>query len=385
MLHAGSGADLLMHNKVDILIDGDETFESIKNALRAAENYIHMQYFIINDDEIGCEIRDILVDATRRGIKVRVLYDAIGSWKLGRKYARSLKEAGVQCRSFMPFSLPMFRRKMNFRNHRKIIVVDGAIAFTGGLNIGDEYLGKGPLGYWRDTHARLEGEAVAALHEIFLRDWCVRSGEDPTVICEEIRCDYCETTSGPEYSTMPLLPMQVVASGIDNAWHSISQGYFGMISRAKERVWVTTPYLAPGPAILSALMTAALSGVDVRIIIPSKKDHFLIFWASRGHVEALLRSGVRIFLYEKGFVHVKSLLADDDISSVGTCNMDVRSLEINFENQLFIYDKELNLQFADRFLLDIEDSKELDITTWAARPLTHKILEAFGRLYSAQI
>ncbi|HAH68766.1 MAG TPA: cardiolipin synthase, partial [Synergistaceae bacterium] len=320
-----------------------------------------------------------------RGVMVRVLYDAVGSWKLKREYTEALKSAGVECHSFMPVSFPMFRRKMNFRNHRKIIVIDGAVAFTGGLNIGDEYLGKGRLGHWRDTHVRLEGESVAELHKIFLYDWCMRSGEDPDKICEDVSCDECGNMHEQDLSRLPVLPLQVVASGIDSAWHSISMGYFSMISRARERAWITTPYLVPGPILMNAMMTASLAGVDVRVMMPAIKDHFLVFWGSRGNIEPLLRAGVRVFRYRKGFIHTKTLLADDDISSVGTCNMDVRSLEINFENQLFIYDKGLNGEFAQHFLADIEDSEELHLSEWEKRPIWQKILESFGRLYSAQI
>ncbi|MDD4160236.1 MAG: phospholipase D-like domain-containing protein, partial [Synergistaceae bacterium] len=175
------------------------------------------------------------------------------------------------------------------------------------------------------------------------------------------------------------------ASGIDNAWHSISMGYFSMISRAKERAWITSPYIVPGPVLMNVMMTAALAGVDVRVLMPAKKDHFLVYWGSRGNVESLLRAGVRVYQYQKGFIHTKTVLADDDISSVGTCNMDVRSLEINFEDQLFIYDKELNSEFAKQFLSDIEDSVELTLGEWQKRPISEKILESFGRLYSAQI
>lgn len=384
-IHAASGADLTVRNRVDILINGKETFDSIKSELLKAKKYIHMQYYIIKDDEIGGEIRDILTKAASRGVKVRVLYDAVGSWKLKREYIEILRKAGVDCHSFMPVSFPMFRRKMNFRNHRKIIVIDGAVAFTGGLNIGDEYLGKGHLGHWRDTHARLEGESVRELHKIFLYDWCMRSGEDPEKICENVSCDDCGSSSTQDLSKLPILPLQVVASGIDNAWHSISMGYYSMISRAKERIWITSPYLVPGPILMNAMTTAALAGVDVRVIMPAQKDHFLVFWGSRGNVEQLLRAGVRIYQYKKGFIHTKTILADDDISSVGTCNMDVRSLEINFEDQLFIYDKGLNAEFAQQFLADIKDSVELALKEWERRPIWQKILESFGRLYSAQI
>lgn len=384
-IHTTSGADLTTRNRVDILINGEEVFDSIKRELCKAKKFIHMQYYIIKDDKIGGEIRDILTEAASSGIKVRVLYDAVGSWKLKREYVEILKKAGVDCHSFMPVSFPMFRRKMNFRNHRKIIVIDGTVAFTGGLNIGDEYLGKGHLGHWRDTHVRLEGESVAELHRIFLYDWCMRSGEDPNKVCENVFCNDCGTVPQTDLSALPFLPIQVVASGIDNAWHSISMGYFSMISRAKERVWVTSPYLVPGPILMNAMATAALAGVDVRVMMPAHKDHFLVFWGSRSNIETLLRANVRVYQYKKGFIHTKTVLADDDISSVGTCNMDVRSLEINFEDQLFIYDKKLNSKFAEQFIADMDNCCELTLEEWEKRPIWQKILESFGRLYSAQI
>ncbi len=384
-IHTASGADLTVKNSVNVLINGEETFGSIKSELKKAKRFIHIQYYIIKDDGIGKEIRDILSEAASRGVRVRLLYDAVGSWKLKREYLDILKRAGAECHSFMPVSFPMFRRKMNFRNHRKIIVVDGKVAFTGGLNIGDEYLGKGHLGHWRDTHVRLEGDSVSELHKIFLYDWCMRSGEDPDKICDEVSCDECGNTSESDKPLLSQVPMQVVASGIDNAWHSISMGYFSMISRARERVWITTPYLVPGPILINAMITASLAGVDVRVIIPAKRDHFLVFWGSRGNVEQLLRAGVKVYQYVKGFVHTKSILSDSDISSVGTCNLDVRSLEINFEDQLFIYDRGLNEVFARQFLADIQDSVELCLKDWERRPLWQKVLESFGRLYSAQI
>ncbi|MDO5562660.1 MAG: cardiolipin synthase [Synergistaceae bacterium] len=380
LLHSSNGAELTTRNKLDVLINGDATFGAIKEELRGAEHFIHMQYFIINDDEIGREIRDILIEAACRGVKVRVLYDAIGSWKLTRKYISALKEAEIECNSFMPVSFARFRRKLNFRNHRKIIVIDGRVAFTGGLNVGDEYLGKGPLGHWRDTHVRVEGEAVAELHNIFLNDWCFRTDDDAEKICEGF-------SSGVEhdFSELPKTPIQVVGSGINNQWHAIAQGYFSMITRASERVWITTPYLVPGPVLMNAMISAALSGVDVRIIIPEKKDHFLVHWGSRGNILPLLSAGVRVFFYENGFVHTKSLVSDSDICSVGTCNMDVRSLEINFENQLFIYDDKFASDFAAQFEEDMKDCREATLEEWVKRSFHEKVLESFGKLYSAQI
>lgn len=385
VLHSTSGADLLMHNRVEILIDGEETFSAIKESLRKAENFIHMEYFILKDDELGVEISKILLEATKRGVKIRVLYDAIGSWGLTKQYVDSLIDGGIECHSFTPMSFARFRRKMNFRNHRKIIVIDHKVAFTGGLNIGDEYLGKGPLGYWRDTHVKLEGEAVAELHKIFLHDWCFRTGENPHEIYETLHCPNDNDVSEKDYSLLPTVPLQVVASGVNNAWHTISQGYFSMITKAETRIWITTPYLVPGTSLMTALKNAALGGVDVRIIVPSQKDHFLVFWGSRSNFSPLLLAGVKIFLYQKGFMHAKSLVMDNNVCSVGTCNMDVRSLEINFENQLFIYDKNLAEEFIEQFKKDFCDSLQLDLNEWVKRPLWQKVFESFGKLYSAQI
>ncbi|MEG1641907.1 MAG: cardiolipin synthase [Synergistaceae bacterium] len=383
LLYSVSSAKLLKNNKVDILIDGVETFTPLKKALREATKYIHFQYFIINNDSLGQEIRDILIEAANRGVTVRVLYDAIGSWSLNKEYTQMLENAGIECNSFYPVSFARFRRKMNYRNHRKIVVVDGEIAFTGGLNIGDEYLGKGALGYWRDTHIRIVGEAVEELNKIFIHDWCTRTEEKQKDIYDEIKT--LEKENNKDYTSLPETPLQVVPSGIFTPWHSIAKGYFSMISRATERVWIATPYFVPGNSLVDTIVNTSLSGVDVRLMMPRSKDHFLVHWASKSNFEKLLIAGVRIFLYEKGFLHSKTMLSDKNVSSVGTCNMDVRSLEINFENQLFIYDREINNSFATQFEKDIKDCTEITLEEWLKRPLWQKILESFGKLYSAQI
>ncbi|MEG1603292.1 MAG: cardiolipin synthase [Cloacibacillus sp.] len=385
LLHAASGADLLMRNRVKILLNGDETFPAIEEALRQAQSFIHMEFFVVRGDALGARIGALLKEAAGRGVKVRLLYDAVGSWGLKPAFVKDLTAGGVECRAFLPVALPLFRRKMNFRNHRKILVVDDAVGFTGGLNIGEEYEGKGHLGFWRDTFVRLEGEAVPALHKIFLHDWCVRDTGEPVAICEELELLVDGRPIERDYSDFPVVPLQVVASGIDSVWHSIAKGYYGMISRAQRRVWVTTPYLVPGPELMGAFVASSLAGVDVRIMMPSTKDHFLVYWGSRSNVEPLLRAGVRVFMYKKGFIHTKSVLCDSSIASVGTCNMDVRSLDINFEDQLFIYDKNIAEEFGRQFEKDMLDACEIKLSEWEKRPLWQKILESFGRLYSAQI
>ena len=227
--------------------------------------------------------------------------------------------------------------------------------------------------------------AVPALHEIFLHDWCIRDTGEPNAICEELNLMENGRMLRHDYSSLPVIPLQVVASGVDSVWHSIAKGYYGMISRAQERVWITSPYLVPGPELMNALFASSLAGIDVRVMMPSLRDHFLVYWGSRSNIEPLLRAGVRVFMYKKGFIHTKSVVSDRCIASVGTCNMDVRSLDINFEDQLFIYDREIADEFARQFEDDMRDAEEIELGQWEKRPIWQKVLESFGRLYSAQI
>jgi Phosphatidylserine/phosphatidylglycerophosphate/cardiolipin synthases and related enzymes len=380
LAYRNSASEIMERCAVRVLIDGEETFSAILAALRGAKRYIHIEYFIFKDDRLGHEIADILCERAAAGVRVRMTTDAVGSWKLGRKFIERLHKAGVACHTFMPVSFPFFHSSINFRNHRKIVVVDGDIAFTGGLNVGTEYLGEGPLGFWRDTHAAFRGDAVYALNEIFLRDWRIASGEslapdDPVFA----------PTDPEACMNLPFLPMQIVESGSSSAWHAIQQMYLMMISEAKQRIWITSPYLVPGEAIFNALQVAALAGIDVRLLIPAQSDHFLVYWAGRSNIEELLRAGVRIWRYGKGFVHAKTLVMDDLICSVGTANLDNRSLEINFEVQAFIYDRELSETFAQQFLKDIMNAEECLLREWEKRPLPPRFLEAVGRLWTSQI
>lgn len=385
LLYSASSAEITIHNKIRVFTRGQDKYAALKEDLQKAVICINIQYFIYRDDSVGLEIGDILMERANAGVRVRLLYDAVGSWKLSRSFIRKLTRAGVECHSFMPMAFPRLRGKMNFRNHRKIVVVDHAIAYTGGFNIGKEYLGEGPLGNWRDTHVRLEGDAVRELNMIFLRDWCFRTGEDPSRLQQIPDDDCCGERRSKTTEGLPVLPMQVVHSGVDSPWHPISQGFFNMISRAKTRIWITSPYLVPGASFIKALTNTSLTGVDVRILLPAGKDHFLTFWGSRSNFEDLLRAGVRIYLYDNGFIHAKTLVSDEDICSVGTCNMDARSLDINFENQLFIYDKQLNDEFAEQFEKDLQHAREIVLEEWLHRPFPHKVIESFARLSSAQI
>ncbi|MDR1508679.1 MAG: cardiolipin synthase [Synergistaceae bacterium] len=378
LAYRSSSAPICGRNSAELLTDGEKTFEAIKRELKRASRYINIEYYIFEDDRLGREISAILAERSRAGVKVRMTVDGVGSWKLGRELIGKLQGAGVLFHTFMPVSFPFFHSRLNYRNHRKIIVIDGEAAFTGGMNVGTEYLGEGPLGYWRDTHVLFRGEAVRALNEIFLSDWNISSGEKLSATDAEF--------SAPDgaHAPLPVVPLQIVPSG-GSAWRSIRQMYFTMITGAQTRIWITTPYMIPGEAIQEALRTAALSGVDVRLLIPCESDHFLSHWASFSNIEDLLRAGVRIWLYKKGFLHAKTLVMDDEIASIGTANLDSRSLDINFEIQSFIYDEKICSRMSEHFLKDIEGSEECVLSNWESRGIRSKILESIGRLWSSQV
>ncbi|MDR1650637.1 MAG: cardiolipin synthase [Synergistaceae bacterium] len=379
LAYRSSSSRICACSEVRLLFDGAETFGAVKKELARARRSIHMEYYIFDDDRLGREIASILCEKASSGVTVRLATDGFGSWKMGRELIRTMQRAGVKYSTFMPISFPFFHSRPNFRNHRKIIVIDGETAFTGGMNIGVEYLGEGPLGHWRDTHVMLRGEGALALDDIFASDWKISAGEP--FLSGEPRAP----GRGAELSgSAPAVPLQIVPSG-GSAWRSIRQMYFMMITSAQKRIWITTPYLIPGEVLAEALRTAAFSGCDVRILIPEKSDHFLSHWAGFSNVEDLLRSGVRIWLYRKGFVHAKTLIMDDAIASVGTANLDSRSLDINLEVQAFIYDGKICRELSERFTDDMRDSAECRLADWEKRPLRSKILESVGRLWSSQV
>lgn len=372
LLLANSNSPFYVNSKVSVLTNGSETYDAMFEKIRGAAHHIHLEMFIIRNDRIGNELKDLLIEKAREGVKVRVLYDSVGSWTLGTTYRRALESAGVEVEIFFPVLFPVIRRELNYRNHRKILIVDGITGFVGGLNIGDEYLGANEkLGFWRDTHLMLTGDCVYTLQSIFARDWEFTCGK---ALIGEQYFPPAERTGGSV--------VQIAASGPDSDWQAILQAYFTMIATAEKRIWIASPYLVPEDSLLMGLKTAALSGIDVRIIIPSKADHFLVYWASRDNIEALLEAGVRIFTYEKGFIHCKILLVDGIGASIGTANLDVRSLEINFEVNAFIYDKVLVNRLEMDFQSDLMDSREIILEDFRHRGLRQRFLESLGRIVS---
>lgn len=379
-------------NRVEMLVNGAIFYRSLYEAVSEAERQIHVQFYIIQPDETGASLRDRLTEAAGRGIEVRVLYDAVGSSSLDGAFWKPLVDAGGTVFAFNPVSVftSTFRRRdrIDFRNHRKLVVVDGRVGFTGGINIGREYLGLDPeIGHWRDTHLRLEGPAVLSLQEVFALDWQVASEEKPEAAGWFIK---------PSVRAEGAL-VQIVDSGPDSEWAPVEQIYFQAISSARERVWLTTPYFVPSPAIEAALITASMRGLDVRLLVPMKADSLVIGLASRSYFGHLLRSGARIFLYEgfrrrrfgrghsserKGFLHAKTMVVDSWMGTIGSANMDMRSFRLNFELNAFVYERALCDEMARQFELDLAQASEYTFESAEKTPYPSRLAQQSARLLS---
>jgi cardiolipin synthase A/B len=361
-------------SETKVLTNGQETFGEILRWLKTAKHHIHMEYYIVRHDDIGKQIKDVLIERANDGVKVRFLYDAVGAWQLSNGYINELKEAGIEVVPFGPVKIPFLNNKFNFRNHRKIIVIDGNIGFVGGLNIGDEYLGKNPtFGFWRDTHLFVKGEAVRTLQLIFLQDWYYMTNDDfltPGYLSPD---PVSQTNDGG---------VQMIAGGPDNELSVLKNIFFSMITSAQESVWVASPYFIPDEDIFSALKIAALSGIDVRLLVPHKPDKRIVFHASRSYFPELLEAGVRIYEYQKGFMHSKIVIVDNDLASIGTSNMDMRSFHLNFEVNAFLYKTSSTQSLVEEYLHDLEDSAELSHGEFQKRHMGYRILESTSRLMS---
>lgn len=360
-------------NNVEIYFEGEEKFKALLESINEAKGYIHMQYYIFKSDGLGRRIIDALCKKAEEGIEVKLLYDGMGGRKLAKKCIRKLKEAGVEVAIFLPPFVPLLSLRINYRNHRKICIIDGKEAYVGGLNVGNEYLGLSKkFGYWRDTHLKIKGSAISSLQWRFFLDWRFATGKE-LGICQSYLA---------EEGSLGSTGIQIVSSGPDSKWPSIKDGYLKMISNAREKVFIETPYFIPDDSIFEALRLAGLSGLDVRVMIPCKPDHLFVYWASMSYIGELLQAGVRFYTYEKGFLHSKVILMDDFVSSVGTANLDIRSFKLNFEVNAFIYDETINLKLTDKFLSDLEYCKEITLEDYNKRSKIVKIKESFSRLLS---
>lgn len=361
-------------NDLKILKDGKSTFETIFRALEGATKRIHIQYYIFEDGDLATRLLNLFEQKIAHGVVVRLIYDGIGSFSLSKKYLKKLLEIGVEVYSFLPFKFGRYFYSLNFRNHRKIIVVDGAIAFTGGINVSDKYLkGQIGLGKWHDMHLRLIGPAATQLDQVFMTDWYLVS----TKLLEAIE--------RPEsYTKQPVSNelVQIVAGGPDDDFPVLEQTYFSMINMAKDYIYITNPYIVPGQALIRALQTAALSGVDVRLLVSEKADNQVVSWSVHSYFELFLKAGIKIYLFPDGFLHSKIMVSDDAISSIGTANLDDRSFEQNYEVNAIMYHTQIAKQLKEDFLYDCKISNELVYDDFIQRPWSKKLKEGVGRVLS---
>jgi cardiolipin synthase len=367
-------AILTEDNSVTIFIDGNEKFDQLFRDIDAAKNYIHIQYYIIKNDNLGRKLIKALTAKAKEGVKVRVLYDELGSRGLPKRLFKEFRAAGGQVEVFFPSKFRFINLRMNFRNHRKLVIIDGKIGYVGGFNVGDEYLGlNSNFGYWRDTHLRIQGAAVYALQTRFILDWNQAS--------DDYDVDYVSNLY-PEDVSHGSVGIQIVTSGPDSEFHQIKNGYIRMIMSAKKSIFIQTPYFIPESSLLDSLRIACLSCVEVNIMIPNKPDHSFVYWATLSHVAELLKIGANNYIYNNGFVHAKTLVVDEEISTVGTANIDYRSFKLNFEVNAFLYDEGISKKLTEIFKEDIKVSKLLSLEEYYKRSLIIRLKESISRLLS---
>lgn len=368
-----SGAKYTTNNDVKVYTNGEDKFKQLIEDIRNAEKYIHVEYYIFRNDILGKAIIDELTKKAESGLEVRLLVDSMGSHSLTKKSLKKYLAAGGKFSIFFPGILPHINTRINYRNHRKIVVIDGNYGYVGGFNVGKEYINKDPkVGFWRDTHVRIEGEAVNDLNERFLLDWCYASEEEIEDFNEYI----------PDRKECGDVGIQIVTSGPDHKEEYIKNAYIKLISNAKKNVYMETPYLVPDLPTLESLKISALSGVDVRIIIPGNPDHFFMQWAASSYIGELLEAGIKIYSYQNGFIHAKTIVADSTVISIGTANMDIRSFKLNFEVNAIIYDDRVATEAETQFMEDIKESKEITKEVYSNRSLTLRIKESLVRLVS---
>ena len=365
------GSPYLANNEVQIFTNGRDKFESYKRDLLLARNYIHIQYYIIENDNIGNEIATILKQKVQEGVKVRVLYDHVGSFHFDMSYFKKLRRAGVDVYPFMKITFPEFANRINWRNHRKITVIDGEVGYIGGMNIADRYVTGGKMGHWRDTHLRVKGDVVAAMQVSFAIDWNFMKRE---LIEESVPVVDPASISDP-------VGVQLVTGGPTSQWGNMAFVFQKAIENARKSIYIQTPYFLPSDSLLKALQVAALSKVDVRLMIPRKPDSFLLRYASYSYVKQCLDAGIKIYFYEPGMLHAKVVVIDDEFVTTGSTNFDFRSFEHNFEGNLLLYSKDFNQRMTRIMHDDMMRSTRISLRAWRRRSMWQKALESLTRLF----
>jgi cardiolipin synthase len=363
-------------NAVDVLINGEETFPAVIKALREAKNHIHIEYYIFEDDVIGNEIKTVLIEKAREGIEVRFIYDDFGSRSIRKNVVPELLAAGVKAYPFYKIFFMALANRLNYRNHRKIIIIDGYVGFTGGINVSDRYInnggGPGAL-YWRDTHVKITGPGVNYLQYLFICDWNFCTDEE--LAPDQDYFYRPRTDSGGAL-------VQIAASGPDSDNPTIMFSLIKAIGLAEREILISTPYFIPGETLLNALIVAALSGVKVKLLVPGRSDSKVVDFAARSYYGNLLQAGVEIYQYTRGFIHSKTMVCDGMLSVIGTANMDTRSFELNFEVNSIIYDEQIGKQLTGVFYRDIEYAEKIEPEHWHNRSFLKELPEKLARLFS---
>lgn len=373
LLSNNSQSDITTNNQIELLVNGDKIYSKLIDTISKAEKHIHLDFFRIQPGEIWEKILNILLNKAKEGVAVRIIYDDVGSWKIKRSYAKKLRRNKIDIKPFMPIFLPRFANKVNYRNHRKIVVVDGKTAIIGGFNIADYYVyGTKKLGDWHDIAIRITGDAVHSVQKVFLIDWSFVNQNvfkiTPDIFPES---EECGNTN-----------VQIVKSGPDSDWSTIMQSYFSAIASSKKYVYLSTPYFLPNESILTALKTASLSGRKVKLLLPHKGDQRIVNLATQSYINELLEAGIETYLFHQGFNHGKYIIVDGRMCSIGTANIDIRSFDHDFEINAFIYDEKLATKLKDIFINYTKQSYFLTKESWNRRPKIIKLGNSFARLLS---
>ena len=369
------GAMLTDSNDVDILVDGNVKFDNLIEDLKRAESFIHIQYYIIKDDVLFNRIREVLEQKVKEGVEVRVLFDAMGCRSVNHRYWKKLNERGILTAEFFPALFRRLHLRINYRNHRKIVVIDNKVAYVGGFNVGKEYIGlDDKFGYWRDTHLRIKGNAVLGLQLRFLLDWNYAAREN--LFSES------KYFTGIEPGTRDHCEIQIISSGPDNSLEQIRDNYMRLIHKAQKSIYIQTPYFIPDESVFDALLMAARSGIEVNIMIPCKPDHPFVYWATYSYIGDMVMAGAKCYTYDNGFLHSKGLVVDDKVLCYGTANMDIRSFALNFEVNAVVYDERKAREMVDIFQEDLKHCTRITRDLYARRKLIIRVKEQVCRLMS---
>lgn len=370
-----SGAVLTNDNDLNILTEGNALFERMLADMRGAQSFIHIQYYILKDDILMDRLLQVCREKAEQGVEVRILFDAMGCRTVKRRMWHKIRQMGIETAEFFPALFRRFHLRINYRNHRKIVVIDNKIGYTGGFNVGKEYIGlDDTFGFWRDTHLRLEGGAVAGLEYRFLMDWDYAAGQN-LLACKKY---YMVPPSGKQ----DMCKVQIISSGPDNAEQPIRDNYLRLIHKARKRIYIQTPYFVPDEAIHDSLMIAIRSGVEVCIMIPCKPDHPFVYWATYSYIGDLVMAGANCYTYDNGFLHAKGIVVDGSVFCYGTANMDIRSFSLNFEVNAVVYDEKKALEMERIFERDLAFCTQITKDAYAGRSLQFRMKEQVSRLLS---